>query len=354
MRGGDICGARCPSEHLPMKKMLDGPAPVTENLPSSREACDRYLASGLLSRDPCMLKTARDGLGMVPDAAWEEEGGWKALKVHLDGSVSWVSFDGRGTPENGEWGFGPVEVDHRSVTVSIREYGNWKTGTTKVLSEMNYLFHPRGEWMREVRNLSFPDGRNFNDWSLSHRPDGPFRCRNDNWVLVGCPNYTLHSWKVENERLLWWKNEEIPVSEKENETRQSLDWHGDASAPAPENAAAVYATTMYFPGGGSSHPSRKIMEDMKKKEIGCLYYDASGHETALLVYRNGNLDKKHSWFLQPRMDARAVAEKEKKAGSDEERHQIKYLYRFAPYAERAEGQKTGGSASPEAGGAPVH
>lgn len=106
MRGGDICGARCPSEHLPMKKMLDGPAPVTENLPSSREACDRYLASGLLSRDPCMLKTARDGLGMVPDAAWEEEGGWKALKVHLDGSVSWVSFDGRGTPENGEWGFG--------------------------------------------------------------------------------------------------------------------------------------------------------------------------------------------------------------------------------------------------------
>ena len=135
MRGGDICGARCPSEHLPMKKMLDGPAPVTENLPSSREACDRYLASGLLSRDPCMLKTARDGLGMVPDAAWEEEGGWKALKVHLDGSVSWVSFDGRGTPENGEWGFGPVEVDHRSVTVSIREYGNWKTGTTKVLSE---------------------------------------------------------------------------------------------------------------------------------------------------------------------------------------------------------------------------
>lgn len=56
------------------------------------------------------------------------------------------------------------------------------------------------------------------------------------------------------------------------------------------------------------------MEDMKKKEIGCLYYDASGHETALLVYRNGNLDKKHSWFLQPRMDARAVAEKEKKAG----------------------------------------
>ena len=96
------------------------------------------------------------------------------------------------------------------------------------------------------------------------------------------------------------------------------------------------------------------MEDMKKKEIGCLYYDASGHETALLVYRNGNLDKKHSWFLQPRMDARAVAEKEKKAGSDEERHQIKYLYRFAPYAERAEGQKTGGSASPEAGGAPVH
>ena len=76
--------------------------------------------------------------------------------------------------------------------------------------------------------------------------------------------------------------------------------------------AAVYAATMYFPGGESSHPSRKIMEDMEKKEVRCLYYDASGHGTALLVYRNGNLDKKQSWFLQPRMDARAVAEKEKR------------------------------------------
>lgn len=56
------------------------------------------------------------------------------------------------------------------------------------------------------------------------------------------------------------------------------------------------------------------MEDMKKKEIGCLYYDASGHETALLVYRNGNLDKKHSWFLQPRMDGPGRGGEGKKGG----------------------------------------
>lgn len=302
-----------PAEHLPMKMMLEGPAPVGKKLPSFRDVCDRYLVSGLLSRDPCILKTARYGLDMVPDAAWEveEEWRWKALKVYLDGSVAWVSFDGRGTPEDGELGFGRVKVNHGFMTVSMREYENRKTGKTKVLSEMSYLFDPCGKWMREIRHLSFSTGRDFTDWSLSHRPDGPFRFRNDNRVLAGSPNYTLHSWKVENDRLLWWKNEEIPAPEKENETRRILDWHGDVADPVLENAA-VYAATMYFPGGESSHPSRKIMEDMEKKEVRCLYYDASGHGTALLVYRNGNLDKKQSWFLQPRMDARAVAEKEKR------------------------------------------
>lgn len=302
-----------PAEHLPMKKMLEGPAQVGKKLPSFRDVCDRYLVSGLLSRDPCILKTARYGLDMVPDAAWEveEEWRWKALKVYLDGSVAWVSFDGSGMPENGELGFGWVAVDHGFMTVSMREYENRKTGKTKVLSEMSYLFDPCGKWMREIWHLSFSTGRDFTDWSLSHRPDGPFRFRNDNRVLAGSPNYTLHSWKVENDRLLWWKNEEIPAPEKENETRRILDWHGDVADPVLENAA-VYAATMYFPGGESSHPSRKIMEDMEKKEVRCLYYDASGHGTALLVYRNGNLDKKQSWFLQPRMDARAVAEKEKR------------------------------------------
>ena len=56
-----------------------------EAIPRTLEDCDRYLAAGRLANDPCTLKTKKDGLGLVPDAAWKEEEGWKALQVHLDG-----------------------------------------------------------------------------------------------------------------------------------------------------------------------------------------------------------------------------------------------------------------------------
>lgn len=40
-----------------------------EAIPRTLEECDRYLAAGRLANDPCVLKTEKDGLGLVPDAA---------------------------------------------------------------------------------------------------------------------------------------------------------------------------------------------------------------------------------------------------------------------------------------------
>ena len=136
-------------------------------------------------------------------------------------------------------------------------------------------------------------------------------------------------------------------------TKQGRAWTGMETrvCPGSENAAAVYATTMYFPGGGSSHPSRKIMEDKKEKgNRGDI--DASDMKQPCCVPGTTGIWIKALLFPAAH-GCQAVAVKEKKRREvDEERHLIKYLCRFAPYAERAEGQKTAAPLHRSAGVAP--
>ena len=114
------------SECLPMEKMLA--EQWEEAIPRTLEECDRYLAAGRLANDPCVLKTEKDGLGLVPAAAWEEEEGWKAMQVHLDGALTFIFFDEAGIPEPFFPGLCRVTVDHRSSTVVRLGYGAWQAG----------------------------------------------------------------------------------------------------------------------------------------------------------------------------------------------------------------------------------
>lgn len=309
------------SDCLPMAEMLA--EKWEEAVPRTWEDCDRYLAAGRLANDPCALKAKKDGLGLVPDAAWKEEEGWKAVQVHLDGTVSFILFDEVGIPEPFFPGLCRVTVDHRSSTVVRLGYGAWKAGRAKALYRTSYCFDPKGKRMGEICDVSFPDGRNFNEWTFSHKPEGLFACRDESWALSGLRSYTRHTWGMKDGRLLWWRIEEIPLSDKE------LPDHREQG-----RQQAVYVSVMYFPEKGGPHPSLQINENVEKKESRCLFYDASGHGTALLVYRDGVLDRKQSWFFQPRMDAAAMAARERKARNGEERRMLKLLYRFAPYAER--------------------
>ena len=321
------------SECLPMAKMLA--EQWEEAVPRTLEDCDRYLAAGRLANDPCVLKTEKDGLGLVPDAAWKEEEGWKAMQVHLDGTLTFIFFDEAGIPEPFFAGLCRVTVDHRSSTVVRLGYGAWKAGRAKALYRTSYCFDPKGKNMGEICDVSFPDGRNFNEWTFSHKPEGLFACRDESWALSGLRSYTRHTWDMKDGRLLWWRIEEIPLPDKELPVHGELGRHDVAALPAQGKGKAVYVSIMYFPEKGGLHPSLQVNEDVKKKEFRCLFYDASGHGTAMLVYRDGVLDRKQSWFFQPRMDAAAVAAREKKARNKEERRMLKLLYRFAPYAEKA-------------------
>lgn len=320
-------------EHLPLAEMLVQRRAPEGTVPLTPEDCDRYLAAGRLANDPCALKTGRDSLGLVPDAAWKEKKGWKAVMVHLDGAVSSILFNEVGMGQPLHPGFCRVTVDQRSSTVVRLGYGAWKIGRTKALYRTSYRFDPQGKGMGEICDVSFPDGRNFNEWTFAHKPEGPFACRDDSWELSGLRTYTRHTWDMEDGCLRWWKIEEIPLPRKDTE---SAPWNrsGDGAVTEREREKAIYVCTMYFPEKGSSHPSVRLHENVGGKEIRCLFYDASGHGTALMVYRNGVLDRKQSWFLQPRMDAAAMAAREKHARSAEERRMLKFLYRFAPYAEK--------------------
>lgn len=306
-----------------------------EAVPRTLEDCDRYLAAGRLANDPCALKTKKDGLGLVPDAAWKEEEGWKAMQIHLDGSLSFILFDEVGIPEPFSPGLCRVTVDHRSSTVARLGYGSWKAGRAKSLYRTSYCFDPKGKKMGEICDVSFTDGRNFNEWTFTHKPDGLFACRDESWALSGLRSYTRHTWSMKDGRLLWWKIEEIPLPDQELPAHWEQGRHGSVALPAQGRRAAIYVSIMYFPEKGGQHPSLQINENVENKEFRCLFYDASGHGTSLLVYRDGVLDRKQSWFFQPRMDATAVAAREKKARNEEERRMLKLLYRFAPYAEKA-------------------
>lgn len=327
------------AEFLPMEKMLA--EQWEEAVPRTLEDCDRYLAAGRLANDPCALKTKKDGLGLVPDAAWKEKEGWKALQVHLDGTLSFILFDEAGIPEPLHPGVCRVMVDQRSSTVVRLGYGEWEVGRARALYRSSYCFDPNGKRMREICDVSFPDGRNFNEWTFSHKPEGLFACRDESWAVTGLQSYFRHTWNVRDGRLLWWKVEEIPLPGKELPDRRARGWHGVASLPKQENEDAVFVSIMYFPERGGEHPSLQINENVESKEFRCLFYDGSGHGTSLLVYRDGVLDRKQSWFFQPRMDAAAMAAREKKARNAEERRMLKLLYRFAPYAEK-EAEKASG------------
>lgn len=320
-------------EHLPLAEMLVQRRTPEGTVPVTAEDCDRYLAAGRLANDPCALKTGRDSLGLVPDAAWKEEKGWKAVMVHLDGAVSPILFNEEGMVQPLHPVFCRVTVDQRSSTVVRLGYGAWKIGKTKALYRTSYRFDPQGKGMGEICDVSLPDGRNFNEWTFSHKPEGPFSCRDDSWTLSGLRTYTRHTWNVQDGCLRWWKIEEIPLPRQDAESAQR-NRNEDGAIAEREGGKAVYVCTLYFPEKGSSHPSVRLHEDVERKELRCLFYDASGHGTALMVYRNGVLDREQSWFLQPRMDAAAVAAREKHARSGEERRMLKFLYRFAPYAEK--------------------
>lgn len=317
-----------------------------EAVPRTLEDCDRYLAAGRLANDPCALKTKKDGLGLVPDAAWKEKEGWKALQVHLDGTLSFILFDEAGIPEPLHPGVCRVMVDQRSSTVVRLRYGEWEVGRARALYRSSYCFDPNGKRMREICDVSFPDGRNFNEWTFSHKPEGLFACRDESWAVTGLQSYFRHTWNVRDGHLLWWKVEEIPLPGKELPDRQARGWHGFASLPKQGNEDAVFVSIMYFPEKGGQHPSLQINENVESREFRCLFYDDSGHGTSLLVYRDGVLDRKQSWFFQPRMDAAKVNEKIRCAHNDEEHRVLKALYRFAPYAREAEVRKTTEAAIP--------
>lgn len=327
-------------EHLPLAEMLVQRRAPEGTVPLTPEDCDRYLAAGRLANDPCALKTGRDSLGLVPDAAWKEKKGWKAVMVHLDGAVSSILFNEVGMGQPLHPGFCRVTVDQRSSTVVRLGYGAWKIGRTKALYRTSYRFDPQGKGMGEICDVSFPDGRNFNEWTFAHKPEGPFACRDDSWALSGLRSYTRHTWNVKNGYLLWWKIEEISLSDIEMEGHRARGRHGNTAQLEQEREETVFVSTMYFPEKGGEHPFLQINENVERKEFRCLFYDESGHGTSLLVYRDGVLDRKQSWFFQPRLDDAKVNEKIRCAHNDAEHRGLKALYRFAPYAREAEVQKT--------------
>lgn len=211
-----------------MEKMLEEQG--IESIPLTLEACDRYLAAGRLANDPCALKTKKDGLGLVPDAAWKEDAGWKALQVHLDGTLSFILFDKAGIPEPLHPGVFRVMVDQRSSTVVRLGYGEREVGRAKALYRTSYCFDPKGKRMGEICDISFPDGRNFNEWTFSHKPEGLFACRDESWAVTGLRSYIRHTWNVKDGHLLWWKIEEIslPGGEGLNHHREGSR-HGGAA-----------------------------------------------------------------------------------------------------------------------------
>lgn len=314
---------------------------VKQPFPRTLEEAERYLAAGRLAGDDCVLPKGAPVPDVVPEAAWKNGDGWQALIVYVDGTRELVGFDeiGRLKPRcNSSWV--AYSLDAASLSLTTRQYGTWKIPKAGgVLNLGVWQFDSRGQWMNDTLDIVFLKGGRLQEWKLRLDAEKPFSCKDDRWVAVGCSSYTMHSWQIDGGKLQWWRREDVPVISEEEKERQKMAESEDIAviAPAVTDRRPTSASMMYFTEG--KRISYVISEDFEKKTLHCSCYDARGVNTALLVYRNGRLDRKQSWFLQPRMDAANIEEKMRHARNDEERQVLKALYRFAPCAEEAEVRK---------------